>query len=112
MKRGDNVSLDELNLPPAPYRNEVFFGKGGNIVDEASAFVKVLTVGKWEVYFIWFWRNILFDPYGSDILKRTQGEHAKLKKVSKETYDLYIKYLKTKNSIYLTKARRMAMESK
>jgi hypothetical protein len=110
MKRQDNVDISSLNIPEPPYRSEVFYGKGGNIVDESSAFAKQMTVGKWDVHFIWFWRGHLFNPYGSDILRRSQEELAKLKKVSKDTFDLYMKYLKTKNTLYLTRAARKAIE--
>lgn len=110
MKRQDNVDVSGLNVPEPPYRSEVFYGKGGNAVEEPSALVKVMTVGKWEVYFIWFWRGVLFDPYGPDILRKSQQENAKFKKVDKETYEHFMKYLKTKNTIWLTKARRKSME--
>lgn len=112
MKRQDNVDVSDLNIPEPPYRSEVFYGKGGNTVDESAAFVKVMTVGKWEVYFIWFWRGVLFDPYGSDILRRGQEGIAKFRKVNKETYEHYMKYLKSKNKVWLTRAKKHSMEVK
>lgn len=112
MGKHDNEDLSGLNLPEKPYRSEVFYGKGGNMVDENSSYIKVLTVGKWEVYFIWFWRGHLFDPYGGDILRKGTSEFAKNKKVSKETYEAYMKYLKSKNNMWLNLARRKSMDAK
>lgn len=112
MKRGDNADLSGLNLPEQPYRSEVFYGKGGNIVDESAMLLKVMTVGKWEVYFAWFIRNVLYDPYGTELLRRTQQETVKTRKISKETYENYMKYLKTKNALYLNRARRSSLEIK
>jgi len=112
MKRHDNEDLTGMDIPAPPYRSETYFGKGGNsVADENSAFSKITTVGKWDVYFIWFWRGVLFDPYnGTDILRRSQETQAKFKKVDKETFELYMRYLKTKNMLYLTRARRKALE--
>lgn len=109
-KRLDNADISELNIPEVPFRYETFYGKGGNIVDENSSLVKVFVQGKWEKYFVWFWRGELFDPYGTDILRKSQQESAKFKVVKKEVFELYMKYLKSKNRIFFTRARRLNME--
>lgn len=105
-KRLDDADLSGLDIPERPYRSESYYGKGGNLVDENAGLAKVLIVGKWEKFFIWFWRNDLFDPYGPDILRKSQQELAKFKIVQKETFELYVKYLKTKNKLFLVQARR------
>ena len=38
--------------------------------------------------------------------KREQYVESKLQNVSKATFDFYMMYLKTKNTIYMTRARR------
>lgn len=108
----DDEDISHLNLPEKPYRSETFYGKGGNIVDENASLGKVLVVGKWEKFFIWFWRGEIFDPYGSDLLRKSQQESAKFKQVPKEVFNLYLQYLKTKNRIYFTRARRILMETR
>lgn len=108
----DDADLSGLNIPDRLYRSETFYGKNGILVDEQSALVKVLVVGKWEKFFVWFWRGELFDPYGPDLLRKTQQESAKFKPISKEAFELYVKYLKTKNRLFFTRARRLAMGEK
>jgi len=108
-KRLDDADISGLDIPEKPFRSETFYGKGGNLVDESSSYVKVLTHGKWEKYFIWFWMGELFDPYGPYILRKSQQESAKFKVVKVDVFELYMKYLKTKNRIYYTQARRLCM---
>jgi hypothetical protein len=86
--------------------NEVCYGKGGNIVEESECFAKSVLVAEKEYYFIWAWRGDVFDPYGTDILRRSQSFSAKFVKVSKELFDNYIKYLKTKNRAFYHFCRR------
>ncbi len=93
-------------------KQETCFGLGGNIVDEHSALAKIVVVNsKSEHYFIWFWRGDLYDPYGPDILRKTQQFISKFKKVNKETFENYFRYLKTKNRLYLIRAKRSSMEN-
>lgn len=91
-------------------KEETCFGLGGNIVEETSALAKIVMVNSNEHYFIWFWRGDLYDPYGPDILRRSQQFISKFKKVNKETFDNYFRYLKTKNRLYLTRAKRGSMK--
>jgi len=91
-------------------RQETCFGLGGNVVDETMALAKVIMINNNEYYLIWFWRGDLYDPYGPDILRRSQQFISKFKKVNKETFDNYFRYLKTKNRLYLTRAKRSSME--
>lgn len=56
-------------------------------------------------YFIRTHNNVPYDPSGPDSHREA---HLKtdLKSVSKQTFDYYILYLKTKNSLYMTRAQR------
>lgn len=88
----------------------VFYGLAGKIVDsEPRALAKVITKNSKEYFFVWFWRGDLYDPYGPDILRKSQQFMSKFMKVNKEVFDFYYKYLKTKNRIYLTRAKRMSL---
>jgi hypothetical protein len=86
--------------------NYTFFGKGGNSVDEPEAFAKLVSYEKFDMYFVWFWKGDLYDPYGMDILRRSQNMLAKYVKVTRPVFESYIKYLKTKNKAFYTSARR------
>jgi hypothetical protein len=50
-------------------------------------------------------RNRVYDPYGVDS-NREKTLKLQLKKVNQETFDYYIKYLQTRNSLYMTLAQR------
>ena len=50
-------------------------------------------------------QSSLFDPNGP-YGKRERFVDTKIKRISKATFDFYMTYLKTNNSIYLTKAQR------
>lgn len=56
-------------------------------------------------YYISTHNGTLFDPQGP-YGKRRRVLETKMKKVSKNTFDFYMTYLKTNNTIYLTKAQR------
>jgi len=49
--------------------------------------------------------NILFNPLGADSYKITSRE-SKMKVVSEKTFDYYVKFLRTKNNLYMTYANR------
>ena len=58
-----------------------------------------------ETYFARVHQSNLFDPNGP-YGKREKVIETNIKRVSKNTFDYYMNYLKTNNSIYLTKAQR------
>ncbi len=60
------------------------------------------------VYFVRTHQNIPLDPLGP-YGKRDRNLDTKMTRVSKNTFDFYVTYLKTNNSIYLTKATRGVM---
>ena len=49
--------------------------------------------------------NLIYDFMGADS-HRTKTLDLKLKKVGAKTFDLYLMYLQTKNSMYMTRAQR------
>lgn len=56
-------------------------------------------------YYICTYQGIPLDPTGP-YGRRERALDTKMKRVSKNTFDLYLTYLKTNNSIYLVKAQR------
>lgn len=85
------------------------YGKGGNEVDEAEAYARSVTYQNTEHFFIWFWKGDLYDPYGWEVLRRSQEQMAKYVKVNRKIFENYIRYLKTKNKIFYNTARRDKM---
>ena len=59
-------------------------------------------------YFVRTHQNVPLDPLGP-YSKRERNLDTKMTRVSKNTFDFYVTYLKTNNSIYLTKATRGVM---
>lgn len=96
---------------PQEEKSIVFFGKTGNILENEEKhklphYAKLVqTVDGAETFFIRTYQSTPFDPMGP-YGRRERNLDTQLKRVSKNTFDLYVTYLKTNNSIYLTKAQR------
>jgi hypothetical protein len=90
------VSLNKLGLP---------------ITDESERiFAKTITTDMGEgriqmKYAILTFNNQPYDPYGADS-HRESNLRLEYKPVSKQTHSYYTSYLKTKNSLYMTRAQR------
>lgn len=87
------------------------FGKTGSILEDDERhklphYAKIVQTseGK-ESYYIRTYQSAPFDPMGP-YGRRERNLDTTVKRVSRNTFDLYVTYLKTNNSIYLTKAQR------
>jgi hypothetical protein len=60
---------------------------------------------KQKRYFIMTHNNVPYDPHGIDS-HRERNLRTNLKTVSKQTFDYYILYLKTRNLLYMTRTQR------
>jgi len=84
-----------------------YYDKDANIITEnvdiSCAYIAVVNDKK--VYYIKVLRGSLFNPEGMDSNK-IKSVLGKFSKVSKETFDHYVKYLKTKQRNSLTWAER------
>lgn len=56
-------------------------------------------------YYVASFNNIPYDPYGTDS-HRESHLRIKLSNVSKQTFEYYTLYLKTRNMVYMTRAQR------
>jgi hypothetical protein len=100
----DNIDKKEthevkLNKLGRPFEN-----------DTELAFAKMFTtpVGNGQVqikHTILVYNNQPYDPYGVDS-HRESKLNLVLKTVNTQTYSYYVSYLKTKNSLYMTRAQR------
>lgn len=99
------------NFIPADEKTIVLFGKTGNVLQDEEKhklqhYAKLVqsAEGK-ETYYIRIYQSTPFDPMGP-YGRRERNLDTDIKRVSKNTFDFYMTYLKTNNSIYLTKAQR------
>jgi hypothetical protein len=90
-----------------------FFGRTGEVLSDeeyhkAVHYAKAVAGNDEDspnVYYIRTYQGTLFDPMGP-YGRRQRDLDTQMKKCSKNTFDLYILYLKTNNSIYLSRAQR------
>ena len=92
-------------------KSEKVYNKNGDIANNnEKVFAREITTtlengGTQRKYFIMTYNNTPYDPYGIDS-HREKNLELKLKNVNKDTFSYYIKYLQTKNSLYITRANR------
>lgn len=88
---------------------EVGFDKNGVMIDKKASkdtYGKIVYVNNKEhSHHAKVLESNLYDPMGTYSSRRRYLESS-FKRVSKSTFDFYMMYLKTNNSIYLTKAQR------
>jgi|TARA_R110000851_G_scaffold31375_2_gene84915 hypothetical protein len=112
MARGENEDVTGLNLPDPLKVSVVFYDKAGKETEESQAVAKeVSTLLNHEDFsvqqFILYGRGEILDPHGIDT--RCNRRLYQYKKVAQDAFDSYIKYLKSKNVTYFTRARRLIM---
>jgi|SRR5210317_1844185 hypothetical protein len=96
---------------PQEDKTVFLFGKTGEVleIDEQHKlphYAKIVqnSEGKQTCY-IRIYQSTPFDPMGP-YGRRERNLDTQIKRVSRSTFDFYVTYLKTNNSIYLTKAQR------
>lgn len=94
-----------------PLTEEYIFNKhGNNCSGKDKIFAKFIDTTlndgtKQQKYLIATFNNAPYDPKGTDS-HRESSLDIKLKSVNKAAFDYYMLYLKTKNSLYMTRAQR------
>ena len=87
---------------------EIGFNKNGSeAVSNQKQFAKIIeeTDSENKTYYVSTNNNQIYDPLGVNS-NREQYLDINFKRVSKNTFDFYMIYLQTNNSIYLTRANR------
>jgi len=86
---------------------EVELNRIGEKIEKSKekSYAKIVSTGDSVYYYIRIYQNLPYDPLGP-YSRREIFSDTKMKKVSKNTFDFYLMYLKSNNSIYLTKAQR------
>ncbi len=109
MARWENEDVSDLNLPDPQQVDKQYFGKSADVVQEKEAFAYRATVDESRSYYVLYDRAEIIDAY-NDRFTKSSSSTRRFKKVSEDCFDFYIKYLKTRNSLYFTRARRLVME--
>jgi hypothetical protein len=104
--------IDDSNDVVKPQVDEVNINKLGvtteNKNDRTFAKIYNTTTPNGEVltkYYVLTFNNVPYDPYGIDS-HREKNLNTKLRSTSKQVFDDYIVYLKTKNRLYMTRTQR------
>ena len=115
MARWENEDVSGLNIPDPVKVETTFLDLNGKETTSDQAIAKsTKTSDGSQKYFIKYGRNELLDPHQIDSSYagvRRQEHLYTFKKVSKQAFENYTKYLESKNRIYFTKARRFLMEN-
>jgi hypothetical protein len=97
---------DSLPLPKKELKITLFDKLGVETSNEKERnFAKVVVDADSESYYIRTYQSMPYDPLGAYSRREVYAD-TKMHRVSKNTFDFYIMYLKSNNSIYLTKAQR------
>ena len=103
------MNLFTVNKKKESVMDEMCFDKNASTIERPNnqkVYAKVTYIdGKEHTFKIRIFQNSPYDPLGA-YGKRENYIETKLKKVSKNTFDFYMMYLRTNNSIYMTKAQR------
>lgn len=93
---------------PIEGKTEILFNQNAKEINsdtKEKSYAKVVVKNDRETYYIRVYQSVPLDPLGS-YGNRTRDLQTKLSQVSKGTFDFYMLYLKTNNSVYMTRARR------
>lgn len=88
-------------------------GLDGEVVtDEKLALAKRSVTKRDEtentLYFVMMTRGALYDPYDRNrLISRGEMNRLKFRKVGKDAYELYVRYLESKNRMHYSKAKRL-----
>lgn len=92
-----------------PSESSMLDRAGNSTLDEKQAFAKSVVIDLGNAnqtkYFVRTHNNVPYDPNGPYSHRETYLR-TELKNVSKETFENYITYLKTRNQLYMTRAQR------
>jgi transposase-like protein len=99
-----NKDINEINNTNNLETN--FNRKGLNVLNsKEKVFAKIIKSENSDQYYVSTHNNEIYDPMGLNS-NRERYLETKFKRVSKDTFDFYLIYLQTNNSIYLTRANR------
>ena len=108
MSRNENEKID-IDVPdPVEYHTVFFTEKGvGQNKETNKSFAKIRknTSTGYSVHYIKYGYGDIFDPWGMHSNK-VNSPSISFRKVGKKTFQHYLKYLETRRSAFLLKAKR------
>lgn len=111
MARWENEDVSDLNLPEPINITRVYLDKNGKeIEDPQLAFAKISKSDDKNIYYIKYGRGEIVDPHHIDANFKKNDSYYVFKKVTERAFASYEKFLKTKNRLHFTTARRLVME--
>ena len=111
MARWENEDLTGLNIPDAAvYSIQYIDMNGADVASEDCAVAKIVSEDDKRAYYILYGRGEIVEPHQIDTNYSKNKFAYKFKKVTEDAFGAYEKYLKTKNRLYFTNARRLVME--
>jgi len=99
--------LDGSSKPSPPTVTEEAFDRLGEAIEHRNekSYAKTKNANGHKTYYVMTHRSALYDPWGMHG-HREDHIQTQMQKVSLETFDFYMLFLKTRNSLYLTRAQR------
>ena len=114
MARWENEDISNMNIPDPISSSISFIGLNGEETQEEQGIAKsIVSSDGSKRFYIKYARGEILDPYQIDSSyagSRRQAKMYKFKKAPEDAFNNYVKYLKTKNRIFFTRARRIFME--
>ena len=100
-----NDSGEEFGTPEESIHE--FYGVDGHVQLNEKKTSLAHTIGRGDrlYYFVAYYRGNVYDPHGV-YANKVRSREIESKKTTKKTFDLYIKYLNTRNRSFLTLADR------
>jgi len=109
MKINEN-ELKDIGIPdPVSIETEYLDKNGEHLNSKENAYAFSSNAGGHRTYFIKYNRGELADPHNIHISSGLSKILSTYKKVTEDTYNNYVKFLKTRNALYYTRARRNLM---
>lgn len=99
--------IDNPNDVPKATKSIFLFDKVGKLLmsQREKSYAKKVTGSRSDTYYIITYEGVPHDPWGMHSHREAYIQ-SKFKKVSKKTFDFYMLFLQTKNSLYMTRAQR------
>ena len=108
MSRNENEKID-IDIPdPAEYTTVFFTERGISQSEETNksfAKIRTNTDTDYRVHYVKYGYGDIFDPWGMHANK-LNSHSISFRKVGKRTFQHYLKYLETRRSVFLLKAKR------
>ena len=105
----DYINDVKQTIPQSTVHVTMYNKDGKEVAEDSKALATVKTVETKQetsrVYFVSTHSGVLHDPMGVNSTKRKDYTFI-MKTVDQQTFDYYMMYLRTKNSLYLTRAQR------